>query len=220
MSTTEPPGFLASALPQLFHGMLISLWISLFAVGAGFLLGVFLHTLLRSRQALLRWPARIYVSFIRGTPVLAQLLVLYYLPSSLGWNIPGMLTAVVGLALNTAAYQSQILGTGFAAIPHGQIEAAEVFNLPRQQVLWHIEIPQVLALTLPALVSEMIDVIKASAVISVIAVTDLMRIGQQLSSANYQPLATYLLVAAFYLALTSLLSITARMLEKHLAQHC
>ena len=70
--------------------------------------------------------------------------------------------AVIGLSLNTAAYQSQILGAGFASIPRGQIDAAQTFNLTRGQQLWHIEIPQVVALTLPALVSEMIDIVKAS----------------------------------------------------------
>lgn len=208
-----------SELPQFWQGTLTTFWISFTAVIFGFFLGVLLHALLNSRNYLLALPARVYVSIIRGTPVLAQLLVLYYVPSSFGWNIPGTFTAVLGLALNTAAYQSQILGTGFAAIPRGQIEAARTFNLSRRQTLWHIEIPQVLSLTLPALASEMIDVVKASAVISVISVTDLMRIGQQISSASYRPLETYLLVALFYLLLTSLLSAGVRSWEKRLNRH-
>jgi polar amino acid transport system permease protein len=158
------------------------------------------------------------VSIFRGTPVLAQLLVFYYVPSGLGWAIPGVVAAAVGLSMNTAAYQSQILGTGFIAIPRGQIEAAQTFNLTRRQTLWHVEIPQVLALTLPALVSEMIDIVKASAVVSVIAVTDLMRVGQQLSSVSYRPLEVYTLAACFYLAITSLLSLAGRGIEQRAAQ--
>lgn len=218
MDTSDRLTRILNELPPLWHGTLTTLWIALVAVVCGFFAGVFIHVLLSSQKRLLVLPARIYVSIIRGTPVLAQLLVYYYVPSSLGWQISGELTAVIGLALNTAAYQSQILGAGFNAIPRGQIEAAMTFNLNRRQTLWHIEIPQVLALTLPALTSEMIDVIKASAVISVIAVTDLMRIGQQLASANFRPLETYTLVAAFYLLLTSLLSLGVRAWEKRLAQ--
>jgi polar amino acid transport system permease protein len=120
--------------------------------------------------------------------------------------------------LNTAAYQSQILGTGFRSIPRGQIEAARTLNLTRRQTLWHIEVPQVVAVTLPALVSEMIDIVKASAVISVIAVTDLMRVGQQLSSSSYRPLEVYTLTACFYLAITTLLSLAAYGYERRLAK--
>jgi len=218
MNTSDLLTRMLSELPLLWHGTLTTLWIALVAIVCGFFAGVFIHVLLSSHNRLLALPARFYVSLIRGTPVLAQLLVYYYVPSSLGWEISGQLTTVIGLALNTAAYQSQILGAGFNAIPRGQIEAARTFNLNRRQTLWHIEIPQVLALTLPALTSEMIDVIKASAVISVIAVTDLMRTGQQLASANFRPLETYTLVAAFYLLLTSLLSLGARAWEKRLAQ--
>ncbi len=205
-------------LPALLDGALTTLWLSGVAVICGFFAGVFLHGLLASPRRWLAMPARAYVSIIRGTPVLAQLLVFYYLPSALGFAWPGTLTAVFGLALNTAAYQSQILGAGFAAIPRGQIEAARIFNLSRRQTLWHIEVPQVIALTLPALVSEMIDVVKASAVVSVISVTDLMRVGQQLSSSTYRPLEVYSMAALCYLAITSLLSLAAWACQRRLAR--
>lgn len=207
-----------SYTPQLIDGSATTLWLSAVAVACGFIAGVFIHMMATSERRLLAGAASVYVSLFRGTPVLAQLLVFYYVPSALGLTLPGVVAAVVGLSLNTAAYQSQILGTGFRSIPRGQIEAARTFNLTRQQVLWHVEIPQVIALTLPALVSEMIDVVKASAVVSVIAVMDLMRVGQQLSSMSYRPLEVYTLVACFYLAITSLLSLAGRGLERRIAQ--
>jgi len=207
-----------SELPQLLDGALTTLWLSAVAVVCGFFAGIFIHIFTASDNPWLARPAHVYVSVFRGTPVLAQLLVFYYVPSALGFNWPGTLTAIIGLSLNTAAYQSQILGAGFRAIPRGQIEAAQTFNLTRSQTLWHIEVPQVLATTLPALVSEMIDIVKASAVVSVIAVTDLMRIGQQLSSSTYRPLEIYTLVAVFYLAITSLLSLAAHAYQRRLDQ--
>lgn len=205
-------------LPQLLDGAFFSLWLSALAVFCGFFTGILVYLMQASGDPLISALAKAYVSLFRGTPILVQLLVFYYVPSALGWPIPGMLAAVIGLSLNTAAYQSQILGAGFAAIPRGQIEAAQTFNLSRHQRLWHIEIPQVVRLTLPALVSEMIDVIKASAVMSVISVTDLMRVGQQLASSTYRPLEVYTLVGIFYLAITSLLSLAARAVEQRLAQ--
>jgi len=217
----NPPDFASRCLayfPQLLDGALTTSWIAALAVLCGFFAGIFVYTLSTSNSALLSRAARAYVSVFRGTPVLAQLLVLYYVPSAMGWTFPGTIAAVLGLALNTAAYQSQILGAGFVSIARGQIEAASTFNLTRRQTLWHIEIPQVLASTLPALVSEMIDVVKASAVISVISVTDLMRVGQQLSSSTYRPLEVYTLDGAFYLAITASLSLAARAYERRLAR--
>lgn len=197
--------------PQLLQGALTTLWLSALAVGCGFFAGIFVYTMSIGRSRLLAGAARAYVSVFRGTPVLAQLLVFYYVPSALGVDLPGVVAAAAGLSLNTAAYQSQILAAGFRAISRGQIEAAQTFNLTRRQTLWHIEVPQVVRATLPALVSEMIDIVKASAVVSVISVTDLMRVGQQLSSSSYRPLEVYSLAALFYLAITTLLS---------LAGHC
>lgn len=205
-------------LPQLLDGALTTLWLSAVAVLCGFFVGVFIHTMLVGNSTILSRAARVYVSVLRGTPVLAQLLVFYYVPAAFGLTWPGVAAAAVGLSLNTAAYQSQILGAGFRAIPAGQIEAARTFNLTRHQTLWHIEVPQVLAVTLPALVSEMIDVVKASAVISVIAVTDLTRVGQQLSSSSYRPLEVYSMTACFYLAITTMLSLSAFAYERHLAK--
>jgi polar amino acid transport system permease protein len=217
----NPPDLLARCLgyaPQLLDGAITTLWLSAVSVACGFFAGIFIHVIATGKSRSLAAAARVYVSVFRGTPMLAQLLVFYYVPSALGLSFPGVVAAVIGLSLNTAAYQSQILGAGFASIPRGQIDAAQTFNLTRRQQLWHIEIPQVVALTLPALVSEMIDIVKASAVVSVIAVTDLMRIGQQLSSASYRPLEVYTLAACFYLAITSLLSLAGRGLERRMAR--
>ncbi|TCK36554.1 amino acid ABC transporter membrane protein 1 (PAAT family) [Paraburkholderia sp. BL8N3] len=205
-------------LPQLLDGALTTLWLSAVAVVCGFFAGIFIYTMSASDSRLMATTARVYVSVFRGTPVLAQLLVFYYVPSALGLALPGAVAAAVGLSLNTAAYQSQILGAGFRSIPRGQIEAARTFNLTRRQTLWHIEVPQVIAATLPALVSEMIDIVKASAVISVIAVTDLTRVGQQLASSTYRPLEVYTLAACFYLAITTLLSLAAHGYERRIAK--
>jgi polar amino acid transport system permease protein len=205
-------------LPQLLDGALTTFWLSSAAVACGFFAGIFIYTISASHHRLFAWTARIYVSVFRGTPVLAQLLVFYYVPSALGLTLPGIVAAAIGLSLNTAAYQSQILSAGFRAIARGQIEAAVRFNLTRRQVLWHIEVPQVVRATLPALVSEMIDIVKASAVVSVISVTDLMRVGQQLASSTYRPLEVYTAAALFYLAITTLLSFAGHYYERRAAR--
>ncbi|HTI18265.1 MAG TPA: amino acid ABC transporter permease [Trinickia sp.] len=208
----------AGYVPQFVDGALTTLWLSVVAVVCGFFAGIFVYMMSVNESRLLRGAARVYVSLFRGTPVLAQLLLFYYVPSALGFTWPGFVAAAIGLSMNTAAYQSEILGAGFRSIPRGQLEAASTLGLTRRQTLWHIEVPQVIAATLPALVSEMIDIVKASAVVSVIAVTDLMRVGQQLSSATYRPLEVYTMAGLFYLAITTLLSLAARGYERHIAK--
>ncbi|WDY59631.1 amino acid ABC transporter permease [Pseudomonas sp. PSKL.D1] len=205
---------LASYWPALMEGAWTTLWLCAMGMLLGFALGVVLHLLATGRSRLGVAFTKVYVSFFRGTPMLAQLLLLFYLPSALGLDVPPMVAGVAALALNTAAYQSQILGSGFAAIAQGQMEAASVFGIGKFDRLVHIQLPQVLRLTSPALVSELIDVIKVSAVVSVISITDLMRVSQQLVSQTYRPLEVYLVAGLFYLALTSLLSLLGSQLER------
>ena len=200
--------------PALLEGAWTTLWLCSIGMLLGFVLGVLIHLLANGRSRVGVAFTRVYVSCFRGTPMLAQLLLLFYLPSALGLDIPPMVAAAAALALNTAAYQSQILSSGFAAIPRGQLEAASIFALGKYNTLVHIQLPQVLRLTLPALISELIDVIKVSAVVSVISITDLMRVSQQLVSQTYRPLEVYLVAALFYLVLTSLLSVLGSLLER------
>ena len=202
-------------IPALGNGLLVTLGLCLVGMLLGFTLGVALYLCGSCRSPALIWFSRVYVSFFRGTPLLAQLLLCFYLPTSLGIDLPGVVAAIIVLSLNTAAYQSQILRSGFEAIPKGQLEAAAVFGLSRWQTLTRVQIPQVLQLASPALVSELIDVIKASAVVSVVAMTDLMRVSQQLVAQTYRPLEVYLVAALFYLALTSVLALAGRALEQY-----
>ncbi|EHD23673.1 MULTISPECIES: amino acid ABC transporter permease [Brenneria] len=203
-----------SWLPDLLNGAATTASLCLTAIVAGFFVGVGIHMMERSPMRLWRNIANAWVSLFRGTPVLAQMLLCFYLPGELGLEISSYLAAVLALTLNTAAYQSQILRSGFAAIPSGQLEAAAICGLSSRQTLWRIQVPQVLRLTLPSLISELIDVVKASAVVSVIAITDLMRVGQQLASSTYQPLQVYIATALVYLLLTSLLALLGRYFER------
>ncbi|MFK3708440.1 ABC transporter permease subunit [Klebsiella sp. NPDC088457] len=202
-------------LPVLLEGALTTATLCLMAMASGFIVGIGVWRLSRSPLRVYRNVAHGWVSLFRGTPVLVQLLLCFYLPSRLGLDIPGFLAAALALTLNTAAYQSQILQSGFASLAPGQMEAAAICGLTPRQILWRIQVPQVVRATLPSLISELIDVVKASAVVSVIALTDLMRVGQQLASATYQPLQVYLAVALVYLLLTSLLALLGRQAERH-----
>ncbi|MBF7686789.1 amino acid ABC transporter permease [Acinetobacter rathckeae] len=201
-------------LPMLLDGAITTALLCSVAMVAGFFVAILVYLMQVDKSVYTRGFSSVYISIFRGTPVLAQVLLCYYLPGLLDLSLPGYVAAMVALTLNTAAYQSQILRSGFNAIPQGQIEAAFTCGMTARQILWHVQVPQVLRLTLPSLISELIDVIKASAVVSVIAITDLMRVGQQLASSSYKPLEVYIAIALSYLVLTSLLSLLGHFIEQ------
>lgn len=162
--------------------------------------------------------AAAYVSVLRGTPLLVQLLVLFYVPSAAGLPLSPVAAAVLALALNTASFQCEIYRAGFAALPPGQAEAARALGLGAWHRLRLVLLPQVLRLVLPALTSEAVDLLKGSALVSVIAVTELLRVGQQITALTYRPLETFTAVAAFYWLLTTALALAGRALERRMAR--
>lgn len=206
---------LSDYAPAITSGLLATTAISAVAIALGFVAAVGLYI------ARTQWPragaplVQIYVSFFRGTPLLVQLLMLFYLPAAMGLDLNPWLVAMTVLGLNSAAFQSEILRSGFTAISKAQVETARVFGLSKRQILWHIQMPQVLRLTLPSLTSESIDIIKGSAVISVLAIAELMRVGKQLVAVTYRPLEVYLTVASAYLLLTTLVAWVAIKLLRH-----
>src|SRR5699024_8746702 len=139
-----------------------------------------LYLLRRTKINPIIFLVEVYVSFFLGTPMLVQLLMLFYVPPALGLDLNPYVAALSALGLNSAAYQSEILRAGIISIPFGQNVASNVMGLNQHQSFLHIELPQAVRKTLPSLISEMGDNIKASAMVSVITVTDLMRVGRQI----------------------------------------
>ncbi len=203
-------------LGRLVQGAGITAALSLAAILAGAPLGMGVCAL-RRRGGVLGWLARSYVSLFRGTPLLVQLLVLFYVPGALGVGMTPLSAALLGLALNTAAFQAEIYRAGFEALPRGQTEAAQALGLRPWQQARLVLLPQVVRLVLPNLTSEAVDILKNSALVSVIAVTDLLRIGQQVTAVTYKPLEAYLAVGALYWVLTSVLGLASYAAERRLA---
>jgi|SRR5690625_535234 len=201
-------------IPALLDGALTTLTLSFTAILIGFFGGVILYLLRRTKISPIVFLVEVYVSFFRGTPMLVQLLMLFYVPPALGLDLNPYIAAISALGLNSAAYQSEILRAGFISIPFGQNEASSVVGLNQLQTFWHIELPQAVRKTLPSLISEMGDIIKASAMVSVITVTDLMRVGRQIVSVNYRPLEVYVTIGIIYLLMVTVIQLTGRKLEK------
>ncbi|RQW62336.1 amino acid ABC transporter permease [Vibrio viridaestus] len=200
----------------LLQGLWTTFWVSLVAIGCGFIIGALTYLARSSKNRLLRSISTFYVSAFRGTPLLVQLSIVFFFLPLAGITVPSLVAAILTLGMNSGAIQSEILRGGFTALPKGQVEAAWVNGLSRYQSFIYVELPQVIRVTLPALVSEVIDIIKNSSLISTIAVTELMRVAQQYSSTTYRPIEFFLAAGALYLVLTMSVSEIGRLLERRL----
>lgn len=201
-------------------GASMTLLVSLIAIAIGMCGGITLSFILLSKRTVPRRIARIYVSFFRGTPLLAQLLLAYYfLPGLIDVDLPPLVAAIGALALNTTAFQAEIYRGGILAIAHGQIEAARILGITTWQARRRILIPQVMRLVLPSLINETISIVKNSSLVSVIAVTELLRVSQGLVAVTFRPTEIYIAAAAIYLAMNLVLAQLGRWSERHLSRH-
>lgn len=200
-------------LPQMLQGLLSTLGVSFSAIALGLVLGWLICLGRVSSSPWLRGPAAIYISFFRGTPLLVQLILVFYALPSIGIQLPPVLAAILTLTLNTAAFQGEILRAGFSMLPQGQVEAARDLGMSPLRILLHIQIPQVLRSMLPALTNETLDIIKNSALVSTVAVHELMRTAQTLASTTYRPLEFFIVAGLLYLAVTLLTARAGRWLE-------
>lgn len=192
--------------------------VSATSIALGMGLGLLLSFALLSRNPAVRHAAGVYRSIWRGTPILVQLLIVYYLLPELGLDAPPLLAAIAALTLNTAAFQAEIFRAGLITIPKGQAEAAWMLGIGTWSIRRRILIPQMLRAVLPALVNETISILKNSSLISVIAVTDLMRTSQQVVSVTYRPLDVYMIAAVIYLAMNLLLARAGTHAEAHFSK--
>lgn len=208
---------LLSNYQVLFSGAVMTVFLSVIAIGIGGVFGLVIAFGLRSGTGAVRLICGIYRSFWRGTPILVQLLMAFYLPSHFGVEVSPFMAALVALSLNTAAFQAEIYRAGLAEIPPGEIEAARMLGIREWSIRARIQIPQMFRLVMPPLINETIIIIKNSSLVSVIAVTELTRRSQQIASTTFKPLETYLLAGLIYMIINLSLAYIGRRVEKRLA---
>ena len=159
----------------------------------------------------------VYVSFFRGTPMVVQLLLAYYvLLPLMGINLSSLVVSITVFGLNSGAYVSEIMRGGINSVDAGQLEAGRAVGLPYSVAMLKIVIPQTIKNILPTLGNEFIVLIKETSVVSFVAVTDLYKSFKQLGDPKYNYIVPYLMLALTYLVLVLLISAGVRALEKHL----
>ena len=207
-------GVISSHYNAFLVGAATTAIVSAVCIAAGMILGLWLSFGLISPNRAIRRASAAYRSFWRGTPILVQLLIVFYLLPAIGVDVPPVAAAIIALTMNTAAFQAEIFRGGLLSIPKGQIEAARMLGIGILSIRVRILIPQMMRLVLPALVNETISILKNSSLISVIAVTELMRTSQQVVSVTYRPLETYMIAAVIYLAMNLVLARAGAWFEK------
>jgi polar amino acid transport system permease protein len=210
--------FPAESVVLLLSGAAATLAICAAAILAGFFIAVPICLARRSRHKVLAFTGWFYVSFFRGVPLLVQLMVCFYGLPAVGVNLPSYGAAITALAVCTAAYQAENLRGGFLSIPKGQVQAAEAFGYRNFQTFRHILLPQALRMAMPPIVNEMIAILKASSVISVVAVPDLMRVSQNIVARTQNPIPWYAAAALLYLILNIGVANLGNRVERQLAR--
>jgi len=156
----------------------------------------------------------LWVDFIRATPFIVQLFILYFGLPSIGLDMSAWMAAMLGIAIHSSAYISEILKVAFRGVPIGQTQAARTLGFTRWETLRHVVVPQMLPHVSVPVINTMVAMIKDSAIVSVISVYELTMATQQLISATFQPMELYLVAAAMYFAVTYPLLIAGRALER------
>lgn len=193
---------LEKVLPPLLKGALVTIEVSLLAFALALALGLLLGVARLSRIWPLRWLAAAYIQFIRGTPLLLQLFVIYYVLPYGGVVLPPFIAGVAGLSINYAAYMAEVFRSGIGAVPAGQWEAASALGMSRGLMMRRIILPQAVRIIIPALGNFFVSIFKDSSLVSVITMRDLMLSGQLLASATFRHFEIFTLVALIYFAIS------------------
>jgi len=207
---------LQEAAPVMLRGAGYTVLFALAAMLGGLAIGfpVALMRLLPYR--LLRWPAGVYVSLMRGTPLLVQMFVIYYGLPSVGIEFTPVTAGILALSLNSGAFLSESLRGAIAAVSKGQWAAAYSLGLGYRATLVEVVLPQALRIAVPAMSNTLISLIKDTSLVSVITMTELMLSTKEVIATTFQPLPLYIAAAAIYWVLSLLFEALQRRAEQRL----
>lgn len=200
----------------LLTGTWTTLWISALASVLALVIGLVSGLARVSKNYTVNRLALCYVEFIRGTPLLVQIFIAYFFVGTV-FNVSRNVAGVGALALFAGAYVAEIVRAGIQAIPKGQMEAARSLGMTVTQAMTEVILPQAFKRILPPLSGTFISLIKDSSLVSVIAITDLTKSGREIITSTFATFEVWLVVAALYLIITSLLSQLVFYMERRLA---
>ncbi|MEE9095220.1 MULTISPECIES: amino acid ABC transporter permease [Micrococcaceae] len=207
----------ANAFPAMMQGLGLTLQITVITIVISMILAVPLAVGRMSKIEVIRWAAQGYIEIFRCTPLLVQLFWIFYaLPALTGVTLPGYASAVIALTANLTAFMAETYRSGFQSVPVEQVEAGRMLQLSRFQQLRYIIVPQALRQQLPVILSLNISLFKDTALVSTIAVSDLMFISNTISSQTYRALEVFTLAAGVYFAIAFPISLITSSIERRM----
>lgn len=210
-------GQIRNDIPFILAGIRVTLQFTLLSVIFGFTWGTILSLFKISRIGPLRWFSVIYTSIFRGTPLILQLTLIYFaVPQLTGYNISPLQAGVFTFSLNSGAYTSETIRGGILAVDKGQWDASASLGIPYRPMMLDIVFPQALKNILPALVNESIALLKDSALVSVISVTDVMRRAQIVAANRFIYFEPLIIAGLIYYILVVTLTWAAQRFERRL----
>ncbi len=216
---SESLDVVVEAVPFLLKGAVYTVELTLGGMFFGLIFGLVLALMRLSHNPLLSYPARVYVSAVRGTPLVVQLFLIYYGLPQFGIRWEPMTCALLGLSLNTAAYTSETMRAAISSIEHGQWEAAASIGMTPLQTMRRVIMPQAMRVALPPLTNSLISLVKDTSLAATIQVPELFRQAQLITARTFEVFAMYLSASFIYWVLSTLLSLLQHRLEANASRH-
>lgn len=200
-------------LPSLLSGAGVTLQVFAWVLVLSIPLGIAVAFFMQLHFKPLNWLFHIYIWIMRGTPLLLQLIFIYYVLPNVGIRLDRIPAAVIAFTLNYAAYFAEIFRGGIQAIPNGQYEAAKVLKFTPWQTIWYITLPQVTKLVLPSVFNEVINLVKDTSLVYALGVSDLI-LASRTAANRDASLAPMFLAGAIYLILIGVVTLLSKQVEK------
>ena len=204
--------------PLIMKGLGYTILVSVEAIIIALIIGTLLSVLRMGGNSLpsriVKGIIKVYISFVRDTPVLVQIYIIYQALAVMGLNLSAYVSGVIALSLNSGGFIAEIIRGGLTAVPKGQTEAAAALGMSKPKILARIVFPQVFKVVSPQLTSEFINVIKVSPMISVLAIVELTRTAQRLITQTYVTLPFYIAIAVLYFIVCAALEEIVKLQKK------
>lgn len=209
---------LIETFPRLMQGLGQTLEMTLISLVIAAVLGLLFGLMTVSKQIVIRGIARVYISIIRGTPIIVQAFFIYFgIASALGITMQPMTAGIITLSLNAGAYTAEIVRAGIQSVPKGQMEAARSLGLPYTMAMRKVILPQAIRTMVPTIVNQCIITLKDSSILSVIGVVELTQTGKLIIASNFESFNMWLIVAIIYFIIIWVLTKVSNILEKRLS---
>ena len=213
------PQLAIDSFPYVLSGIGYTLLIALVSMVVGLIIGFFLALARTSSLLILQWPARMYISFMRGVPILVILFLLYFGFPVIGIEFSAVQAALIGFSLNSAAYMAEILRSSLSSVDIGQWESSKALGLSYWQSMKRIILPQSVRIAIPPLSNVLMDLIKASSLAAMITVPEIFQKARIVGAREYDLLTLLILVALIYWAICSVMTVLQNYLERRYAKY-